>query len=125
MALLTVRKGNSFGTASVDATLAKVLWTASTIARVAASAGGDTFVNDGKTVFVVENGGASEINFTITKPGTESDGSTNDPVVKVAAGAKKEIGFLKTDKYNDANNQVAITYSGVTTVTVEAVSYAE
>lgn len=123
MAALTVRRA-LWGAAAIDGALDKVEFAGTVPAPVAASGGGDTFVNDGYTWFRVINGGGGAINVTFTKPGIESDGSSLDPCIELTAGQTKEIGPFKKDMFDDANGSVAVSYSGVTSVTVEAVSYA-
>lgn len=87
----------------------------------AASAGGDTFANDGKTVFSVKNGGASAITVTINSQHLCNQGFDHDLVVSVAAGS--EISFPELDiyRFNDTSGNVVVTYSAVTSVTVAAV----
>ena len=82
---------------------------------VAASAGGDTFLNNGKSLFYVNNGGGSSINVT---PGGLSLAAV---VVAVANATAKIIGPFDPSLFNNASGQVSITYSAVTTVTVAAV----
>jgi hypothetical protein len=100
-----------------------------TPAYTAAGAGGDTIPqsSDGRRFLHVKNGGGGSINVTITKqvasvrvPGVASALAISDMVVAVGAGAEKMIGPF-SDAYRDGNGNVAITYSGVTTVTVAAI----
>lgn len=107
MALLNVQKASLTGLAP---------------AFVAASAGGDSFVNDGKTVLHVKNGGASEITVTINSQQPCNYGFDHDVVVAVPAGGERIIGPFRQDRFNDANGQVAVTYSAVTSVTVAAIA---
>jgi hypothetical protein len=100
-----------------------------TASFVAAAAGGDTVDNtDGKTLLLFRNGSAGVITVTITPLVS----STTDPVLGTltkAAVARTVaittglsiIGPLSTAGFNQANGQLAITYSGVTTFTVVAV----
>jgi|DEB19_MinimDraft_3_1074340.scaffolds.fasta_scaffold00464_5 hypothetical protein len=92
----------------------------------AAAGGGDVFPNDGKTIFVVNNGSGGSINVTFTaqttsaeKPGME-DITYSDKVVAVANGAIKMIGPFATGTYNNPSGQVAVSYSSATSVTVAA-----
>lgn len=86
---------------------------------IAAAGGGDSFVNDGKTLFYVLNGGGSPITVTIAfQPATVAGGTVTDPTVSVAAGAHKVMGPFDPRYYNSASGMVDITYSAVTTVTV-------
>ena len=94
----------------------------------AAAGGGDTFPNpeDQSTFLVVINGGGGSINVTLTSqiatasvPGV-GNVALSDRVVAVANGTTRFIGPLPP-RFNNAAGQVAVTYSGVTSVTVAAV----
>ena len=93
-------------------------------AGTAAAAGGDTFPNTGREMLVVKNSGASPITVTLDIKATLDGQAVTDPTVAVAAGVEKVIGPFPTGYYNDANGQVAVSYSGVTSVTVKALSFA-
>lgn len=86
----------------------------------AAAGAGDEFPNNGKTYIEVINGGGSPINVTIASqyqnppPGTDNE----DIVVAVANGVQKKIGPFNQVGFNDADGNVQVTYSGVTSVTV-------
>ncbi|WP_041580834.1 hypothetical protein [Bacillus sp. 1NLA3E] len=87
-----------------------------------ASAGGDTFTNDGNTILYVKNGGASPVTVTVNSVAPCSQGFDHDLVVSLAAGS--EISFPKLDPYrfNDlSTGLVSVSYSTVTSVTVAAV----
>lgn len=94
-----------------------------------AAAGGDKFTNpsDERTFLRVANGGGSSINVTISKQNSAvavpgyGQVSLSDEVVAVAAGATKDIGPFPAAKFNDANGQVNVAYSAVTSVTVGAI----
>lgn len=96
-------------------------------APVAASAGGDSILNPrGNAVIRVANGGGSSINVTLAATITSRPGDGTFPpqavgnkVVAVPAGATRLIGPIPP-AFNDGNNRVQVTYSGVTTVTIEA-----
>lgn len=106
MALLTTQQMTSAGAA---------------ITPVSAAAGGDTAdISSGRCFLWVKNGGGSSITVTLTTPGViDGDLAITDRTVTVANGAEKMIGPLRPDVYGAV---VAIGYSGVTTVTVAAVS---
>lgn len=94
---------------------------------VAASGGGDVVDNDGQTFLHVKNGGGGSINVTVAAqvaafqtPGMGPMTKANI-VVAVANGAEKFIGPFAKQAFNTAAGQVAITYSGVTSVTIAAV----
>ena len=98
------------------------------LAAVAAAGGGDQFANpnDARTFLEVINGGAGAITVTITAqtasfnvPGrgtlTKANGGGS-----VAAGATKLFGPFAADAFNDSSGNVQVSYSGVTSVTVQA-----
>jgi len=87
--------------------------------EVAAAGGGDVFANDGKTFFIVDNGGSS---ITVTFAGVAQcdQGSTHNLAVTVGASKRLMFGPFETGRYNNASGQVAVTYSAVTTVNVLA-----
>lgn len=87
----------------------------------AASVGGDTFVNDGKTVLHVKNGGASEITVMVNSQQPCNYGFDHDLQVAVPASGERIIGPFRQDRFNDANGQVVVTYSDTTSVTVAAI----
>lgn len=92
-----------------------------------AAGGGDTFVNDGKTMLHVKNGGGSPITLTITSQITSQDVPGLGPVdvanetYTVANGAERMIGFFSPSRFNNTSGQVAVGYSAVTSVTVAAI----
>lgn len=96
----------------------------------AAGAGGDEMPNDGKTILHVKNGGVGSINVTIAAQVTSRDAGPGyglftraDLVVAVPNGGERMIGPLPSRAFNNANARAAITYSGVTTVTVAALRF--
>ena len=87
---------------------------------VAASAGGDALPNDGQCWLEVLNGSGAPITVTIT-PQSKYQGETIAPrAVVVPAAGRRKIGRFDSGIFNDANGNVAVTYSGVTTLTVGA-----
>lgn len=89
----------------------------------AASAGGDTFANDGKTFLHVKNGDVSDKTVTIASTVIDPPAGTAaaNIAVVVTAGEERMIGPLNQNGYNNANGDVAVTYSAVTSVTVAAI----
>jgi hypothetical protein len=89
---------------------------------VAAAAGGDKFTPDNNTLLMVKNSSGAPITVTIATPGTNAIGlNIDDVVVSVAAGAEKLIGPFPANYFaNPADGLAAVTYSGVTTLTVGA-----
>jgi hypothetical protein len=92
----------------------------------AAAGGGDEMPNDGDTFLHVKNGGGAGITVTIAAQVATRDAEGYGPftranlAVSIAAAADKMIGPLPAKTWNNANGRAAITYSGVTTVTVAA-----
>jgi hypothetical protein len=84
-----------------------------------AAAGGDTFANDGKTLFKAINGDISSTNITFVT--TQTVGSAAlavaDNVVAVAASADKICGPFPVETFGTT---VSVTYSSVTSLTVDA-----
>lgn len=83
---------------------------------VAAAGGGDDFPNDGNTVFYVTNGSGGSITVTANSVTACDQGFDHDIVNTVANGATEIMGPFPTARFGDS---VAITYSGVTSVTVK------
>lgn len=82
-------------------------------------AGGDTFLNDGKTILLVKNTG-SNTTITVT-PQKQINGLTITPVSKVATSAiDVEIGPFDPSIFNTAAGAAVLTYSGGTATTTIA-----
>lgn len=86
----------------------------------AASASGDTFANNERTVLYVKNGGASNVTVTFVAQKNCNFGFKHDLTVTVPAKGELLIGPLPRDRFNDEQGLVHITYSDVTSVTVAA-----
>ena len=112
MAILTVQRPTAAGT---------------NITLAAAAGGGDSFANDGRTSFRVVNGGVGAITVTFDSPNTcdftIAANAAHDLAVSVPNGESREIGPFSQARFNDTNGRVQVTYSGVTSVTVAAVSF--
>jgi hypothetical protein len=84
---------------------------------VAAAAGGDSFPNNGHTVFVANNPTGGAITVTFDDPGSQSPASAAafnpDVAVVVGAGQKRTIGPFPPFRFNDANGRVNVSYSAV------------
>lgn len=88
----------------------------------AAAGGGDTFVNDGnRTFFIADNASGGAITLTFDDTGSVApQGATAfnaDVDVSVGAGTRYIIGPFPKSRFGDT---VAVTYSGVTSLTVGA-----
>jgi hypothetical protein len=108
MAVLTVQKPSL--TTGINPTL------------TAAAAGGDSFINDGKTLLYVKNAHTAAITVTINSLQACNQGFDHNVVITVAAGSSIQIGPFPTPRFNDPTNKVGVTYSLVTGLTVGAVS---
>jgi hypothetical protein len=100
-------------------TITPVARTITVLAAAAASVGGDLLPNNGQEFLAIVNGSGASITATaaITK---QVDGVTPaGKAIVVPAGATALFGPFPPTQYNNANGQVAITYSAVTTVTVQ------
>lgn len=88
----------------------------------AASGGGDTFANpaDGTTLLVVDNASGSPITVTINSLVASNYGNDDDIAVAVSAGSRTFLGPFDRARFNDSAQTVAVTYSGVTSLTVAA-----
>lgn len=86
----------------------------------AASGGGDT-VRTGKSTFLhVKNGHSSPQTVTVATPGTASGLAIADLAIAVPNAGERMIGPID-DIFRGANGQAAITYSGVTSLTIAAI----
>lgn len=88
---------------------------------VAATATGDSVVNDGKTFIEVLNGDVSPMTVTIAGQRDLPLGTSGDQTIVVAASATALIGPFPVGNYNrEADEAVVVTYSSVTSLTVGA-----
>jgi hypothetical protein len=90
---------------------------------VAAAGGGDKVAPSDRGYLHVRNGSGGSITVTVDVPGTTKYGQNTPNVpVAVAAGAEKIIGPFPADLADPTDGLVAITYSGVTSLTVAAIT---
>lgn len=86
-----------------------------------AAAGGDKVLPVADRVFVeITNGGGSSITVTIPSYSSVRGQAVADRTVTIAATATKKIPIFADINTNPADGLAAITYSGVTTVTIGA-----
>lgn len=92
---------------------------AGTIPTYAAAdaANGMQFVNSGRTIFHVKNGGGGSINVTIATPGSVDGLALPDQVIAVGAGAEK-MWSGRPAVYQQADGYTYVDFSGATSVTV-------
>lgn len=89
----------------------------------AAASGGDSFANNGNTLFHVKNDDASSHTATIASEANAPVGTAQaDISVAVPAGEERMIGPLPKGAFNDGNGLANVTYDAVTSVTVAAIS---
>lgn len=93
------------------------------LAPVAASAGGDTFPNDGRTVLYVKYGGVATPTVTVPAQSACSFGVTDvahDSVTTLAAGNEKKIGPFPKARFNKADDACDVVYSAEADITLRA-----
>lgn len=91
---------------------------------VAAAAGGDSFVNSGQEVVVLKNASAGIITVTVPTPVTVDGLAVADLTAAIGVGETRLLGPFPPAWYNDTGlggGSVNMTYSGVTTLTVNVV----
>lgn len=88
---------------------------------VAATAAGDSFVNDGKTFLEVANGDATPMTVTIAGARNVQLDTSAEKEVTVADGTSQMIGPFPVGNYNrETDESVVVTYSSVTSLTIGA-----
>lgn len=93
-----------------------------TFTTQAAQVGGDKVAPHPRGFVLVENADASPVTVTIATPGNDKYGQARPDIpITVAASSKKLIGPFPNDLASDVDGLVAITYSGVTSLSVAAV----
>lgn len=88
---------------------------------VAAAGGGDTMPNDGKTFLAIKNGSGAGITVSAAITRTVDGVTPAAKSVTVPASATYLFGPFPVADYNDANGAVALTYSGVTSLTLKPI----
>ena len=84
----------------------------------AASAGGDTFVNNPPTILRVKNGGAAAITVTVDSVRLCNHGFDHDASVSIPAGAERDLGPFDQERFGGT---ASVAYSAVTSVTVAVI----
>lgn len=95
------------------------------LTTAAASAGGDSFPNDGSTAFRIVNSSGSSRTVTFDAPNVCSFGVVDDVhnyVVVVPDGKTYEVGPFTQGRFNDATGKVQVSYSSEAGLAVAAVS---
>lgn len=92
-------------------------------AFAAATGGGDKVSPNDRGYLHVRNGGGSPMTVTVVTPGNDKYGQPRpDIAVSVPAAGDRMVGPFPSDLADPADGLVAITYSGVTSVTVAAIT---
>jgi hypothetical protein len=109
-------------------TLQTIVEAGVTPSYASAAGGGDTAKNDNGDVFLhVKNGSGGALTVTVTAQKTSAItpgmGSTtkSNVAVSVGAGSEEMIGPFAPLAFNNASGNLAITYSGVTSLTIAAI----
>ncbi len=94
-------------------TAVKAARSANLLTGVAAEAGGDDFVNDGKKLLVIEhtNGAGADITLTVATPLTVDGEAVAEKEIAVVKGTRQLLGPFPKNIYNDNDDKVALTYS--------------
>jgi len=118
MAILTVTP-MTFGTRTADA-----IPTYAGTARISQtpSAGGDSFVNDGKTFILLYLPTGSALTVTATCVRANNQGVTENLVYSVPSSSTMLFGLFSAGEFNDANDMVNLTYSSVTNLKIDVFS---
>ena len=93
---------------------------------VSATSEGDTADNNGNMFLHIKNGGGGSITATITALTTSVDSgmygdlTKANATIEVVSEGEAFIGGFAPAAFNDGNGEIAITYSGVSSVTIAA-----
>ena len=95
------------------------------VAPVAAAAGGDAFLNDGRTFLEMVNGvtAITDVNFIRQRP--DSMGQKYNLTCTVPVSTTMVVGPFPAEGFNDSNLKVQVTYSQVVNLTVRAFKLSE
>ncbi|HLC04821.1 MAG TPA: hypothetical protein VJK02_17435 [Anaerolineales bacterium] len=100
-------------------TVQQIAKTGLVYALTAAAGGGDAFLNEGvRTFFHVKNADGTATTVTFVTQKTVEGLAVADLAVSVTNGTEQLVGPFPADVYNDANGLVQVTYSKVTSLTV-------
>lgn len=91
-----------------------------TPAYVAATGGGDTVAVGDHTFLHVKNGHTSSWTVTVNSVENCNQGFDHDLAVVVPNAAERIIGPINAPRFGDSATPAAITYSGVTALTIAA-----
>lgn len=85
---------------------------------VAASAGGDSWANNGSELLFVQNAGGSSVTLTFAPTALADGQAFPTRTVEVTAGSRVLVGPFPQALFNDGNQRAGVSYSGVTGVSV-------
>ena len=91
------------------------------LAPASCAAGGDQFLNDGRTICYFKNTNATTRTVTIATSGTVEGIAIADIAVTVAQNEERIIGPFNPAYFNDSSGYIQLTYSGVATLLTVAV----
>lgn len=86
----------------------------------AADSLGDTFLNTGKELVLIEhtNGAGSDVDLTVTTTKTIDGEAVEDKVITIPAGTLHLLGPFQPGYYNDQDGYVSLSYSSETDMEV-------
>lgn len=91
----------------------------------AAAGGGDSFDNNGKQLVEFVNGSGGSLTVTFDAPNADNYGiidNVHDVAVAIPAAGRRVFGPFPTNRFNDVNGRVQMTYSGVTSLTFAVIN---
>lgn len=94
------------------------------LSPAAANADGHLLPNSGREFVAVTNGGASPITVSATIVQTVDGVTPAAKSITIAAGVTKFFGPFPRTEYNNASQQVALAFSDVSSVTIQALRLA-
>lgn len=90
-----------------------------------AASGGDTAANNGRMFLEIVNAGASARTVTVASQKACNQGYTHDESVSVPASETRKMGPFLTNRFNNSDSAIEISYDAVTSLTVAAISLGE
>jgi hypothetical protein len=96
---------------------------------VAAGASGDTFKNTGREIFYVVNDSGADVDVTFSAGDANANicsfgvaHAGHALVIPVPAGGNAMVGPFDKARFNDADNNINVSYEATTSVTVAAIA---
>jgi len=102
-------------------TIQTTLCTGLNVGFAAASAGGDTFINDGKTILHIKNTDTVSHTVTADRLQLSSTGRDDNETCTVPAAGERIMGPFPTNRFNSSAGAVSLTYDAVVGVTIAAI----